>query len=221
VSSVVAGAGQVVAAFVSMAANALAPLRNMVSQAASIGSQIVSAIAGAIRAGASAVISAAASIASQAIAAAKSALGIASPSKEFWYLGDMSIAGFVKALLAGGQDIAKSGVQVARDALKAFTGIELGAPQMTNWSTQFASEVDDLIAQAKRLQDAYSGIGASARIPSGITASVSVGAQGVSASVGPASVQVSFGDVLVPDGQETAAAIANRMRRTAQLGIFG
>ena len=63
----------------------------------SIGRNIVDSIGNALRAGLQWVADQARRIAEAALQAAMDALGIGSPSKEFTYLGDMSVAGYAGA----------------------------------------------------------------------------------------------------------------------------
>ncbi len=83
----------------------------------SVGSAMASGIAGAFEAGASWVISTAQSVASQALAAAKSVLGIASPSKEFAWIGEMSVAGMAEGILDNEDMVTSAMGQLSNAAL--------------------------------------------------------------------------------------------------------
>ena len=91
-------AGQVVSIVIS----------TLVPPAPGIGMMFSMGLASGIRSGASAVISAAIAVANAGANAAKSALGIASPSKETYWQGEMLIAGYVNALKDGSSLVRKT-----------------------------------------------------------------------------------------------------------------
>ncbi len=89
------------------------------SEAAAIGQAIIDGVKGAIDAGARALASSAAAAVRGALDAAKGALGIQSPSKEFAYLGEMSVAGLVKGMSDNEQKAAKAGADLVSALSKA------------------------------------------------------------------------------------------------------
>jgi phage-related protein len=129
-------------------------------------------------------------------------------------------------LMSGLQTGLENGMDDVRSTVSSFTkefaDLAFKAPdtQMT-WTDSLSSDMDQLIAKARELQDAYSGIGDGARIPAGITASVSIGPQGISASVGARPpVQITnnyYTESSVSDAEVTVKA----QRKQAALGLFG
>lgn len=123
-------AGQVVSVVIS----------TLVPPAPGIGMMFSMGLASGIRSGASAVISAAIAVANAGVNAAKSALGIASPSKETYWQGEMIIAGYVNALKDGSSVMNKTVTTVLEgtqntwnngvwDLISGFAGIEAQALQ--------------------------------------------------------------------------------------------
>lgn len=127
VSAITSGFGSAIGAVTGFVGRAVSALGQMASGFAQAGANAVRALASAIAAGASSVISAAANVARQAIAAAKSALGIASPSREFLYIGDMTVKGFTRSLEAGKSKVGlaaaalgSAAIAAAQDVMDAF-----------------------------------------------------------------------------------------------------
>ena len=123
-------AGQVISVVIS----------TLVPPAPGIGMMFSMGLASGIRSGASAVISAAIAVANAGVNAAKSALGIASPSKETYWQGEMIIAGYVNALKDGSSVMNKTVTTVLEgtqntwnngvwDLISGFAGIEAQALQ--------------------------------------------------------------------------------------------
>ena len=123
-------AGQVVSVVIS----------TLVPPAPGIGMMFSMGLASGIRSGASAVISAAIAVANAGVNAAKNALGIASPSKETYWQGEMIIAGYVNALKDGSSVMNKTVTTVLEgtqntwnngvwDLISGFAGIEAQALQ--------------------------------------------------------------------------------------------
>ncbi|MBR3428796.1 MAG: hypothetical protein IKG87_01730 [Clostridia bacterium] len=123
-------AGQVVSVVIS----------TLVPPAPGIGMMFSMGLASGIRSGASAVISAAIAVANAGVNAAKGALGIASPSKETYWQGEMIIAGYVNALKDGSSLMNKTVTTVLEgtqntwnngvwDLISGFAGIEAQALQ--------------------------------------------------------------------------------------------
>jgi hypothetical protein len=115
-------------------------ISTLVPPAPGIGLMFSMGLAGGIRSGASAVISAAIAVANAGVNAAKSALGIASPSKETYWQGEMIIAGYVNALKDGSSVMNKTVTTVLEgtqntwnngvwDLISGFAGIEAQALQ--------------------------------------------------------------------------------------------
>lgn len=88
---------------------------------ANIGTQVINGIANGIKNGASKVVDAAKNLAKSAFDAAKNFLGIASPSKMFRYLGDMSVEGYRLEIEDGTEPIRKSVSAMMGDAVGAGT----------------------------------------------------------------------------------------------------
>lgn len=82
----------------------------------SIGFMFDAGLAAGINAGRSTVIAAAVSVASAALSAAKGALGIASPSKETYWQGEMLIAGYANAIRDGSKGLNQTIVSVLDDS---------------------------------------------------------------------------------------------------------
>ena len=82
-----------------------------------IGAMICEAIAQAVRANADSVIDAVTSVCAAALKAGKSVLGIASPSKEFYKVGDYAMQGFVNGIIGGGSSVGKAAETVAQKAI--------------------------------------------------------------------------------------------------------
>lgn len=116
-SAIASGFSSAVSAVSAGVSAAISAVGRMASGFAEAGANAVRALASAIASGASAVISAAASIARQAIAAAKSALGIASPSREFLYIGRMTVSGLTDALDRGRKNVSYSASRLATTAI--------------------------------------------------------------------------------------------------------
>jgi hypothetical protein len=86
---------------------------------AQVGTNAMNALAAAIAAGQSAVINAVAQVVAAAIAAANSALQIASPSRVFGHMGDMTVLGYVNQLLAGRKAVASAADKMMSSAISA------------------------------------------------------------------------------------------------------
>lgn len=99
-------AGQVVSVVIS----------TLVPPAPGIGMMFSMGLASGIRSGASAVISAAIAVANAGVNAAKGALGIASPSKETYWQGEMLIAGYANAIRDGSKGLNQTIVSVLDDS---------------------------------------------------------------------------------------------------------
>ena len=93
-----------------MASSAIAVVVAVLNPASGIGIGLAfdAGLAAGISAGRSAVIAAAVSVASAALSAAKGALGIASPSKETYWQGEMLIAGYINAIKDGSGEMNKT-----------------------------------------------------------------------------------------------------------------
>lgn len=79
--------------------------RGYVNDAYNAGQMLAEGLARGIRNNASSAINAAANMARQTLQAAKNTLGVASPSKEFYKIGDYSVQGYVNALADGARDV--------------------------------------------------------------------------------------------------------------------
>ena len=82
-----------------------------------IGAMICEAIAQAVRANADSVVDAVSSVCVAALKAGKAILGIASPSKEFYKVGDYAMQGFVNGIIGGGVSVGKAAETVAQKAI--------------------------------------------------------------------------------------------------------
>lgn len=126
---------------------------------ADLGMAIIQGIAGAIRAGVSTVISAAADMAGNALAAAKSRLGIHSPSREFYKVGDYSVKGLAKGLKDNTGTAVKSAKtmsgRVLGAAAEGFKGlgdaVSSHAPSVAN---EFGKMADSVISDTERMKSA-------------------------------------------------------------------
>lgn len=104
--------------------------QNRTNQAYNAGLMVAKGLATGIRDGKSAIITAATEAARSAINAAKVTLGVSSPSKEFYKLGDYSIAGYVNALADGVRAVAAQAAETfSPDVFSAayFPGYVSGA----------------------------------------------------------------------------------------------
>nr|DAQ76502.1 MAG TPA: tail tape measure [Caudoviricetes sp.] len=126
---------------------------------ADLGMAIIQGIAGAIRAGVSTVISAAADMAGSALAAAKNKLGIHSPSREFYKVGDYSVQGIAKGIKDKTVDAVKSAKtmsgRVLNAAAEGFKG--LGDAVSDNAPTvadEFGKMTDRVISDTERIKNA-------------------------------------------------------------------
>lgn len=88
----------------------------------SIGRNLINGIKNGISNGASAVVNAAKNLAKRAFDAAKNFLGIASPSKKFQWIAEMSAAGIVDGTKAQIRSVEDAMADMARSALDAYNG---------------------------------------------------------------------------------------------------
>ena len=104
------GMGMVIAITTAVGTAVIAVSKGILSEGAgaSIGRAFSAGLAAGISSGRSAVVAAAVSVATAAAGAAKGALGIASPSKETYWQGEMMIAGYVNALEDGSKLVNKT-----------------------------------------------------------------------------------------------------------------
>ena len=82
-----------------------------------IGAMICQAIAQAVHANSTLVVEAVRRVCIQALQAGKAVLGIASPSKEFYKVGDYAMQGFVNGIIGGGVSVGKAAETVAQKAI--------------------------------------------------------------------------------------------------------
>jgi len=104
------GMGMVIAIATAVGTTVIAVSKGILSEGAgaSIGRAFSAGLAAGISSGRSAVVAAAVSVATAAASAAKGALGIASPSKETYWQGEMMVAGYVNALKDGSKLVNKT-----------------------------------------------------------------------------------------------------------------
>ena len=104
------GLGMVIAITTAVGTAVIAVSKGILSEGAgaSIGRAFSAGLAAGISSGRSAVVAAAVSVATAAASAAKGTLGIASPSKETYWQGEMMIAGYVNALKDGSKLVNKT-----------------------------------------------------------------------------------------------------------------
>lgn len=104
------GMGMVIAITTAVGTAVIAVSKGILSEGAgaSIGRAFSAGLAAGISSGRSAVVAAAVSVATAAASAAKGTLGIASPSKETYWQGEMMIAGYVNALKDGSKLVNKT-----------------------------------------------------------------------------------------------------------------
>jgi phage-related protein len=119
----------------------------------SIGSNIIDGIKKGIMNGASRLVSAAKDLAKKAFDAAKNFLGIASPSKKFEWIADMSVEGVVRNTRMGYGRLRRAGEDAARAYLGAWDGVTLSAYKGANYLPAGGDNVNtDLL-------DAVTGLG--------------------------------------------------------------
>lgn len=104
---------------------------NFFSQALTLGTSIIDGMVAGITGGLASVISAVKNVASSAITTAKTTLGIASPSKEFAFLGAMSAEGFERGLELGTGGVVTASSQMATGAAGAAAGLGGGGGSLT------------------------------------------------------------------------------------------
>ena len=126
---------------------------------ADLGMAIIQGIANAIRSGVSTVINAAADMAGSALAAAKHKLGIHSPSREFYKVGDYSVQGLAKGLKDNTSTAEKSAKTMSGRVLDAATeGFKgLGDVVSDNAPTvadEFGKMADSVISDTERMKSA-------------------------------------------------------------------
>lgn len=114
-------AGQVKDEFVQGVRDAWNGVKSWASSFWSAGGSLIDGLIGGVQAKVGQLASAAANAAHSALAAAKSALGIASPSKEFFKVGEWSVEGMEKGLEARKASLMASVGGVASDMLSAAT----------------------------------------------------------------------------------------------------
>ena len=131
-------------------AGALNSARQFIGEAVGIGRDIIGGMIQGITSKAGEIAEAAANVVSKAISAAKNALGIQSPSKEFAYLGDMSAAGYIKALNGNEQKVVAASTQVidsslaeSRKRISNFSGL---ADDVENNILSIAESIHTLIS---------------------------------------------------------------------------
>ena len=129
---------------------ALNSARQFIGEAVGIGRDIIGGMIQGITSKAGEIAEAAANVVSKAISAAKNALGIQSPSKEFAYLGDMSAAGYIKALNGNEQKVVAASTQVidsslaeSRKRISKFSGL---ADDVENNILSIAESIHTLIS---------------------------------------------------------------------------
>lgn len=126
---------------------------------ADLGMAIIEGIANAIRNGVSTVINAAADMASSALNAAKNKLGIHSPSREFYKVGDYSVQGLAKGIKENTGKAEKSAKtmsgRVLNAAAEGFKG--LGDAVSDNAPTvadEFSKMTDSVVSDTERIKSA-------------------------------------------------------------------
>ena len=123
----------------------------------SIGSNIIDGIKKGIMNGASRLVSAAKDLAKKAFDAAKNFLGIASPSKKFEWIADMSVEGVVRNTRLGYGRLRRAGEDAARAYLGAWDGMTLSAYKGANYQPVTGGNVNaDLLEAVTGLGDRIS-----------------------------------------------------------------
>lgn len=126
---------------------------------ADLGMAIIQGMANAIRSGVSTVIRAAADMAGSALRAAKNKLGIHSPSREFYKVGDYSVQGLAKGIKDNTGTAVKSVktmsgklLNAAADGLKGFGNAVTGhAPTVAD---EFGKMTDSIVSDTERIKNA-------------------------------------------------------------------
>lgn len=128
--------------------------------ATEVGKALVEGIANAIRNGLSTVISAAKDLASSALTAAKEALGIASPSKRFYELGEWTVEGFVNGVESKDTLAAKTANKFATGFVAGFSkGIGKEMPGVLDEIFKIIEEgTDDAVISTRAMKDGFSSL---------------------------------------------------------------
>lgn len=156
----------------------------LISDTKTLGSQTVEGLKSGIESGKSKVIESIKSLCTRVIQTAKNALGIHSPSKEFEYIGDMSVEGYRNAVTEGMDECAEAvheamatvldydyesateGQEAAAEAVKNLTEalVEQGKVSAESGSAifdyidgnaQLGDSADGTVEKIKQLQEAY------------------------------------------------------------------
>lgn len=125
---------------------------------ADLGLAIIEGIAGAIRNGVSTVISAAVSMASSALNAAKEKLGIKSPSREFYKVGDWSVQGLAKGIDKNSYKAENASEKMADRVSDSASGIFDPTVEKVDETTEYISAsyskmADDIESDSSRIAD--------------------------------------------------------------------
>lgn len=128
--------------------------------ATEVGKALVEGIANAIRNGLSTVISAAKDLASSALTAAKEALGIASPSKRFYELGEWTVEGFVNGVNSKDTLAARTANKFATGFVAGFSkGIGKEMPGVLDEIFKIIEEgTDDAVISTRAMKDGFSSL---------------------------------------------------------------
>ena len=123
----------------------------------SIGTNIIDGIKNGIVNGASKIVEAAKGLAKKAFDAAKNFLGIASPSKKFMWIADMSVEGIVQGNASNMARLQRAGENAARAYMGAWDGMTLAAPIGANYSGSASGSLEaELLGAVNSLGDRIS-----------------------------------------------------------------
>ncbi|QEQ94335.1 tail length tape measure protein [Gordonia phage Chikenjars] len=128
--------------------------------ATEVGKALVEGIANAIRNGLSTVISAAKDLASSALTAAKEALGIASPSKRFYELGEWTVEGYVNGIESKDSLAAKTANKFATGFVAGFSkGIGKEMPAVLDEVFKIIEEgTEDAVISTQAMEGGFSSL---------------------------------------------------------------
>ncbi|QAU06266.1 tape measure protein [Gordonia phage Rickmore] len=137
-----------------------ANMPRVTAAATEVGKALVEGIANAIRNGLSTVIGAAQDLASGALNAAKKALGIASPSKRFYELGEWTVEGYVNGVESKDSLAARTANKFATGFVAGFSkGIGKEMPKVLDEVFKIIEEgTDNAVISTRAMKDGFSSL---------------------------------------------------------------
>lgn len=151
-----------------------------------VASAILSGMTGGLSDGAWRVLSAAVGVARRALAAAKSALGINSPSKEFYKLGNWSTEGMALGFDKNSHKVEGAAENVATSALDAMQKTMLGISDVLSTNIDFDPTITPVLDLSQLTKDAASigGLIGSKSITAGVSFAQASGISNNSQAIG-------------------------------------